>query len=66
MLMKFLVASESRSVVVLALFLDRWMNKHSCMDFHIEKYILSDPVFLIQAAWIRPPKDFPPKLPSSS
>ena len=62
-LMKFLVAPESRSAVVLALFWDRWMNKHSCIDFCIEKYILSDPVLLIQAAWIRPLKNFPPALP---
>ena len=61
--MKFLVAPESRSAVVSALFRDRWMNRHNCMDFHIEKYILSDPVLLIQAAQIRPPKNFPPELP---
>ena len=56
--MKFSVAPESRSAVVSALFQDRWMNRHNCIDFHIEKYILSDPVLLIQAAWIRPPKNF--------
>ena len=39
------------------------MNKHSCIDFCIEKYILSDPVLLIQAAQIRPLKNFPPELP---
>ena len=33
------------------------------MDFHIEKYILSDPVLLIQATQIRPPKNFLPELP---
>ena len=66
MLIKFLVAPESRSTVVLALFHDRSMNKHSCIDFCIEKYILSDPVLLIQAAQIRPPKNFPPELPSLS
>ena len=60
--MKFSVAPESRSAVVLALFQDRWMNKRSCIDFHIEKYILSDPILLIQATWIRPPKNFPPEL----
>ena len=63
MLMKFSVAPESRSAVVSALFRDRWMNKRSCIDFRIEKYILSDPVLLIQAAQIRPPKNFPPELP---
>ena len=42
------------------------MNKHGCIDFHIEKYILSDPVLLIQAAQIRPPKNFLPGLPSLS
>ena len=42
MLMKFLVAPESRSTVVLALFCDRWMNIRNCIDFCIEKYILSD------------------------
>ena len=61
--MKFSVAPESRSAVVSALFRDRWMNRHSCNDFHIEKYILSDPVLLIQAAQIRPLKNFPPGLP---
>ena len=61
--MKFSVAPESRSTVVLALFQDRWMNKCSCIDFCMEKYILSDPIFLIQAARIRPPKNFPPALP---
>ena len=35
------------------------MNRHNCIDFHIEKYILSDPILLIQAAQIRPPKNFP-------
>ena len=64
MLMKFSVAPESRSAVVSALFRDRWMNKHSWIDFCIEKYILSDPVLLIQAARIRPPKNFPPELPT--
>ena len=64
--MKFSVAPVSRSTVVLALFQDRWMNKHSCIDFHIERYILSDPILLIQAAWIRLPKNFLPGLPSSS
>ena len=63
MLMKFSVAPESRSAVILALFQDRWMNKCSCIDFCIEKYILSDPVLLIQATQIRPPKNFPPELP---
>ena len=63
-LMKFLVAPESRSTVVSALFWDRWMNKRSCIDFCIEKYILSDPVLLIQAAWIRPLKNFPLVLPT--
>ena len=62
-LIKFSVAPESRSAVVLALFCDRWMNTCNCIDFHIEKYILSDPVLLIQAAWIRPPKNFPLGLP---
>ena len=66
MLIKFSVAPESRSAVVSALFQDRWMNRHNCIDFHIEKYILSDPVLLIQAAWIRPPKNFPPELPIKS
>ena len=32
----------------------------------MEKYILSDPVLLIQAAWIRPLKNFPPELPIGS
>ena len=64
--MKFSVAPESRSVVVSALFQDRWMNRHSCIDFCIEKYILSDTILLIQAAWIRPPKNFPPELPIES
>ena len=64
--MKFLVAPESRSTVVLALFRDRWMNRHNCIDFHMERYILSDPILLIQATWIRPPKNFPLGLPSSS
>ena len=63
MLIKFLVAPESRSAVVLALFHDRWMNICSCIDFCIKKYILSDPTLLIQATWIRPPKNFPPGLP---
>ena len=63
MLMKFSVAPESRSAVVLALFQDRWMNKRSCIDFRIEKYILSDPILLIQATRIRPLKNFPPELP---
>ena len=65
-LMKFSVAPESRSTVVLALFQDRWMNRHNCIDFCMEKYILSDPILLIQAAWIRPPKNFPLGLPSLS
>ena len=65
-LIKFLVAPESKSAVVLALFWDRWMNIHNCIDFHIEKYILSDPTLLIQAAQIRPPKNFPLGLPSLS
>ena len=63
MLMKFSVAPESRSAVVLALFQDRWMNRHNCIDFCMEKYILSDPILLIQAAWIRPLKNLPPELP---
>ena len=63
MLMKFSVAPESRSAVFSALFQDRWMNRCNCIDFHIEKYILSDPILLIQAAWIRPPKNFPPEPP---
>ena len=66
MLIKFLVTPESRSAIVLALFWDRWMNRCNCIDFHIEKYILSDPVFLIQATWIRPLKNFPPELPFMS
>ena len=66
MLIKFLVAPESRSAVVSALFHDRWMNKCNCIDFCIEKYILSDPVLLIQAAQIRPLKNFPLGLPSLS
>ena len=61
-LMKFSVAPESRSAVVLALFQDRWMNRCSCIDFRMEKYILSDPILLIQATQIRPPKNFPPEL----
>ena len=65
-LMKFSVAPESRSAVVSALFQDRWMNKCNCIDFCIEKYILSDPILLIQAAQIRPPKNFPPGLPIES
>ena len=64
--MKFSVAPESRGAVVLALFWDRWMNRCNCMDFHIEKYILSYPILLIQAAWIRPPKNFLPELPFMS
>ena len=39
------------------------MNRCNCIDFHTEKYILSDPVLLIQATWIRPPKNFPLGLP---
>ena len=66
MLIKFSVTPESRSAVVSALFRDRWMNIHNCIDFHIEKYILSDPTLLIQATWIRPPKNFPLGLPSLS
>ena len=62
MLMKFSVAPESRSTVVSALFQDRWMNRCNCIDFHMEEYILSDPILLIQAAWIRPPKNFLPEL----
>src|SRR5580692_11592260 len=57
MLRKFSVAPESRSAIVSALFLARWMNRRSCIDFCINKYILSEPVFLIQAIWIRPPKN---------
>src|SRR5580693_3144362 len=56
-LRKFSVAPESRSAIVSALFLARWMNRRSCIDFHIDKYILSEPVFLIQAVRIRPPKN---------
>src|SRR5580692_6649429 len=56
-LRKFSVAPESRSAIVSALFLARWMNRRSCIDFHIDKYILSEPVLLIQAARIRPPKN---------
>ena len=63
MLIKFLVAPESRSAAVLALFCDRWMNICNCIDFHIERYILSDPTLLIQAAQIRPLKNFPPEPP---
>ena len=62
-LIKFSVAPESRSAVVSALFHDRWMNTHNCIDFLIEKYILSDPILLIQAAQIRPLKNFPLGLP---
>src|SRR5580692_12982524 len=56
-LRKFSVAPESRSTIVSALFLARWMNRHSCIDFRIDKYILSEPVLLIQAIQIRPPKN---------
>src|SRR5580692_1289938 len=56
-LRKFSVAPESRSAIVSALFLARWMNRRSCIDFRIDKYILSEPVLLIQAARIRPPKN---------
>ena len=42
------------------------MNTCNCIDFCIEKYILSDPVLLIQAAQIRPLKNFPLGLPSLS
>ena len=42
------------------------MNKCNCIDFHIEKYILSDPILLIQATQIRPLKNFPLGLPSMS
>src|SRR5580692_415278 len=56
-LRKFSVAPESRSAIVLALFLARWMNRRSYIDFRIDKYILSEPVLLIQAAQIRPPKN---------
>ena len=65
-LMKFSVAPESRSAIVSALFWDRWMNRHNCIDFHIKRYILSDPILLIQAAQIRPLKNFLPGLPSLS
>src|SRR5580692_5384788 len=57
MLRKFSVAPESRSAIISALFLARWMNRRSCIDFRIDKYILSEPVLLIQAARIRPPKN---------
>src|SRR5580692_10488879 len=56
-LRKFSVAPESRSAIVSALFLARWMNRRSCIDFRIDRYILSEPVFLIQAVRIRPPKN---------
>src|SRR5580692_146053 len=56
-LRKFSVAPESRSAIVSALFLARWMNRRSYIDFCIDKYILSEPVLLIQAARIRPPKN---------
>src|SRR5580693_2883919 len=56
-LRKFSVAPESRSAIVSALFLARWMNRRSCIDFCIDKYILSEPVLLIQAIWIRPLKN---------
>src|SRR5580692_9757578 len=62
-LRKFSVAPESRSAIVSALFLARWMNRRSCIDFRIDKYILSEPVLLIQAARIRPPKNPLPLLP---
>src|SRR5580692_10634231 len=65
-LRKFSVAPESRSAIVSALFLARWMNRRSCIDFRIDRYILSEPVFLIQAAWIRPPKNPLLSLPSYS
>src|SRR5580692_8487779 len=65
-LRKFSVAPESRSAIVSALFLARWMNRCSCIDFHIDKYILSEPVLLIQAARIRPPKNPLLSLPSYS
>ena len=39
------------------------MNTCNCIDFLIEKYILSDPVLLIQAAQIRPLKNFPSEPP---
>src|SRR5580692_4846665 len=63
---KFSVAPESRSAIVLALFLARWMNRRSCIDFCNDKYILSEPVFLIQAVRIRPPKNPLPLLPTYS
>src|SRR5580692_9577282 len=63
---KFSVAPESRSAIVLALFLARWMNRRNCIDFRIDKYILSEPVLLIQATRIRPPKNPLPLLPSCS
>src|SRR5580692_4771634 len=66
MLRKFSVAPESRSAIVSALFLARWMNRHSCIDFHIDRYILSETVFLIQAVRIRPPKNPLLSLPSYS
>src|SRR5580692_7382918 len=56
-LRKFSVAPESRSAIVSALFLARWMNRCSCIDFRIDRYILSEPVLLIQAARIRPLKN---------
>jgi hypothetical protein len=62
-LRKFSVAPESRSAIVSALFLARWMNRCSCIDFRIDRYILSDPVLLIQATQIRPPKNPLPSLP---
>src|SRR5580692_6954387 len=66
MLRKFSIAPESRSAMVSALFLARWMNRRSCIDFRIDKYILSEPVLLIQAARIRPPKNPLLSLPSYS
>src|SRR5580692_704141 len=65
-LRKFSVAPESRSAIVSALFLARWMNRCSCIDFCIDKYILSEPVLLIQATRIRPPKNPLPLLPFCS
>src|SRR5580692_1012534 len=65
-LRKFSVAPESRSTIVSALFLARWMNRRNCIDFHIDRYILSEPVLLIQAAQIRPPKNPLPLLPFCS
>src|SRR5580692_10072623 len=65
-LRKFSVAPKSRSAIVSALFLARWMNRCSCIDFRIDKYILSEPVLLIQAARIRPPKNPLPLPPSYS